>query len=114
MTLSPPLQQVDRTYVRQQNRKLSYFGGCDYFRLASHPQVLKAVGAGLSRFGLNVAASRLTTGNHAVYEQLERALAEFFGAESATLTSNGYNTSLIVVQTLAGQFSHALIDERAH
>ena len=57
------LQQVNRTYVRQRGRTLSYFGGCDYFRLASHPSVLAAVREGLQRYGLNVAASRRTSGN---------------------------------------------------
>jgi len=114
MTVSPLLQQEDRTYVRHQNRRLIYFGGCDYFRLASHPQVLKALTTGLSRYGLNVAASRLTTGNHAVYEQLEVALARFFRVESATLAGSGYVPSLMVAQALCGRFSHALIDEHAH
>jgi 7-keto-8-aminopelargonate synthetase-like enzyme len=114
MIVSPTLQQVDRTYVRFQGRKLSYFAGCDYFRLASHPQVLKAVAIGLKKYGLNVAASRLTTGNHELYEQLEKSLAEFFGTETATLASNGYAPNLMVAQALAGRFSHALIDERAH
>lgn len=108
------LQQIHRTYVRWRGRKLSYFGGCDYFRLASHPRILKAVGDGLQRFGLNVAASRATTGNHEVYLQLERELARFFGAESALLASTGYVTNLLVAQAVAGQYSHALVDERAH
>jgi 8-amino-7-oxononanoate synthase len=114
MTESEPLQQVNRTYVRYRGRTLSYFGGCDYFRLASHPTVLKAVSDGLKRFGLNVAASRLTTGQHRLYDQLEQQLARFFRAEAALLVSTGYATNLAVAQTLAGQFSHALIDERAH
>ena len=115
MTVSPPLQQVDRTYVRHQGRKLSYFAGCDYFRHGqSSRKSSKPRRDGLKRFGLNVSASRLTTGNHQLYEQLERRLASFFGAESATLASNGYAPNLMVAQALAGQFSHALIDERAH
>lgn len=109
-----PLQQVRRTYVRYRGRELSYFTGCDYFRLGSHPQVLKAIVAGLKKFGLNVAASRLTTGNHAVYPALEKQLADFFGAKAALLVSSGYSTNLIVAQSLAGNFSHALIDEKAH
>ena len=46
MIVSTPLQQVGRTYVLHEGRKLSYFAGCDYFRLASHPQVLKAAMTG--------------------------------------------------------------------
>jgi 7-keto-8-aminopelargonate synthetase-like enzyme len=114
MSAPQPLQQLDRTYVRVQKRKLSYFAGCDYFRLASHPQILEAMQEGLAKYGLNVSASRLTTGNHELYELLEARLAEFFGTEAAVLAANGYMPNLMVAQALAGQFSHALIDERAH
>jgi 8-amino-7-oxononanoate synthase len=108
------LQQIRRTFVRRGGRTLSYFAGCDYFRLGSHPKVVKALTEGLRRHGLNVAASRVTTGNHEVYGVLERDLARFFGAESALLASTGYVTNLVVAQSLAGQFSHALVDDRAH
>ncbi len=112
--LAEPLQQVDRTSVRYRGRKLIYFGGCDYFRLASHPDVLAALRDGVARFGLNVAASRFTTGNHVVYERLERAVRRFFDAETATLVSSGYLTNLILAQALAGEFTRAFIDSRAH
>ena len=112
--LTEPLQQIDRTYVLHRGRKLSYFAGCDYFRLSSHPEVLRALREGLDRFGLNVAASRKTTGNHALYGQLEQKLAAFFGVEAAVLISNGYMSNLAVAQALAGEFTHALIDERSH
>ena len=114
MRESEPLQQVNRTYIRCRGRKLSYFGGCDYFRLASHPAVQEAIQKGLRRFGLNVAASRLTSGNHVLFHQLENRIATFFGADAALLTNSGYVTNLVVAQSLAGQFSHALIDESAH
>ena len=109
-----PLQQLERTCVRWRGRKLVYFSGCDYFRLASHPAVLKAAAAGLKQFGLNVAASRLTTGHHRIYAELEAALAKFFGAPDALLVSGGYPTSTLVAQALAGEITRVLIDERAH
>ena len=109
-----PLQQIDRTWVRFQGRKLSYFSGCDYFRLASHPRVLAALTAGAERYGLNVAASRLTTGNHHLYSELEGELAGFFDAQDALLVPTGYLTNLAAAQALAGSFSHALLDAEAH
>ncbi len=112
--LPPPLQQVGRTYVRLGNAKLSYFGGCDYFRLSIHPLVLKAFQSGLRKYGLTVAASRSTTGNHELYERLELLLARFFDAPSAVLLSSGYLSNLAVAQALTGTCSHALIDARAH
>ena len=113
-TLPPPLQQTDRTFVLAGGRKVTYFGGCDYFRLSSHPAVLAAMSKGLERFGLNVAASRKTTGNHRLYELLEERLAGFFGVEAAVLVSSGYVSNLAVAQALAGQFTHALLDDGAH
>ena len=109
-----PLQQIDRTCVRLGRRKLSYFSGCDYFRMASHPEVMAALEVGARRYGLNVAASRLTTGNHRLYQVLERRLAEFFAAPSALLVPTGYLADLIAAQALAGDFSCALVDEASH
>jgi 7-keto-8-aminopelargonate synthetase-like enzyme len=114
MTEPEPLERIDRTHVRHRNRKLIYFSGCDYFRLASHPLVLKAARDGVRKFGLNVAASRLTTGNHELYPKLEQQLASFFDAEAALLLPSGYLAAPTVAQALAGNFSHALVDEMAH
>jgi 8-amino-7-oxononanoate synthase len=114
MTEPEPLQQIDRTFVRFRKRKFSYFSGCDYFRLASHPRVIAALHAGVKKYGLNVAASRLTTGNHVLYRELEAGLACFFAAEGALLVPTGYVTNLIAAQALASNFSHALIDDHAH
>ena len=109
-----PLQQVSRTYVRYRQRKLSYFSGCDYFRLASHPRVVAALQTGVKKYGMNVAASRMTTGNHVLYRELEAELADFFAAEAALLVTSGYVSNLVAAQALAGHFSHALIDAAAH
>jgi 7-keto-8-aminopelargonate synthetase-like enzyme len=114
ITEPPSLQQIDRTYVLFGQKKLSYFSGCDYFRLSSHHAVLRALREGAEKFGLNVAASRSTTGNHKLYAEIEQGLGEFFGAESALLLSSGYSANLAAAQAMAGDFSHVLIDERAH
>ena len=114
MALPEPLQQIGRTFVRYRGRRLLYFAGCDYFRLASHSRVLAALKRAVDRLGLNVAASRLTTGNHVLYEKLERELARFFDAPAAVLVSTGYNGNIVLAQALEGSFSHALVDERSH
>jgi 7-keto-8-aminopelargonate synthetase-like enzyme len=109
-----PLQQVHPTSVHWRGRTLASFSGCDYFRLSSHPRVMAALSAAVKEYGVNVAASRLTTGNHVVYEELEHALARFFGAEAALLVSSGYAANLVVAQAVAGQFAQAIIDEKSH
>ena len=109
-----PLQQVGTTCVRFRGHKLIYFSGCDYFRLSRHPDLIAALNTGAREYGLNVAASRLTTGNHPLYAHLESKLRTFFAAPDALLVPDGYVSNLMVAQALAGNFSHVLVDERAH
>ncbi len=109
-----PLQQVNRTCVREGGRTLIYFGGCDYFRLASDPRIHQALRDGLASYGLNVAASRVTTGEHRLYQELERELAQFFGAPAAVLVASGYSADLAAAQALRGKIRTVLIDEEAH
>jgi 7-keto-8-aminopelargonate synthetase-like enzyme len=108
------LRVASRTEVWLGRRRLTYFGGCDYFRFSVHPQVLAAAIRAAQQFGLGVAASRRTTGNHPLYEQFEGELADFCGAEAARLVSTGYAANLVVAQALAHDFTHLLIDAGAH
>lgn len=114
MTESEPLQQTGRTQVLYRGRKLDYYAGCDYFRLARHPAVLRAAEQACRTVGLNVSASRRTTGNHVLYQTLERDLAKFFKSPAAVLLPTGYLGDLAVAQALAGRIDHALIDSRSH
>lgn len=114
MTAPDSFHHLKGNRVRWRGRTLLYFGGCDYFRLSQHPSVRKAAAGGLRRFGLNVAASRLTTGQHALYDRLEARLASFFEAEAALLVSTGYLTSSVVAQAWKGMFTHVFLDELAH
>jgi 7-keto-8-aminopelargonate synthetase-like enzyme len=114
MTEPEPLQFIRDNEVRWHHRMLVYFSGCDYFRLARNDRVAAAAISSLKVNGLNVAASRRTTGNHKIYAQLETELARFFGAEAALVLPDGYLAPVAVAQALAGEFTHAFIDEFAH
>jgi len=69
------LRQLSATEAAWRGRRLAYFGGSDYLRLAWHPRVRAAVAEAAAREGHNVAASRLTTGNHPLHAALERRAA---------------------------------------
>ena len=114
MTEPDALQFVGENEVRFRRRILTYFSGCDYFRLARDPRLAAAAKKSLREHGLNVAASRRTTGNHKIYARLEAELASFFGAEAALVFPDGYLAPMAAAQALAGEFTHALIDEFAH
>ena len=110
----PPLRQISPTEVEFRGRHLAYFGGSDYFRLSWHGSVRQAVAKAAAEEGHNVAASRMTTGNHPLYAELERALAKFFGFPAALVTATGYNAPLTAAQALTGLVTHVIVDERAH
>ena len=114
MSEPQPLQFVGDNEVRWRRRTLLYFSGCDYFRLARQPRLAAAAKKSLREHGLNVAASRRTTGNHKIYAQFEAELARFFRAEAALVLPDGYLAPIAVAQALAGEFTHALLDEFAH
>ncbi len=114
MNEAKPLTFVGDNAVRYRGRTLLHFSGCDYFRLARSPKLAAAAGAALKQNGLNVAASRRTTGNHPIYARLEGELAAFFGAPAALLLPDGYYAPLAAAQALAGECTHAFLDELAH
>jgi len=114
MTEPEPLQFMGDNEVRFRQRTLTYFSGCDYFRLARDPRLAAAARKALAGHGLNVAASRLTTGNHRIYAQLETALAGFFDSGAALVFPDGYLAPVAAAQAMAGEFTHAFIDEMAH
>lgn len=108
------LRPTGGTQIEWAGRRLAFFAGSDYYRLSRHPAVRAAAREVLDREGLNVAASRLTTGNHPLYEELEAWLAEFFAAPAALLVHAGYAANPIVAQALAGEITHAFLDARTH
>jgi 8-amino-7-oxononanoate synthase len=114
MTEPEPLEFVGLNHVRLNRRTLVYFSGCDYFRLARDPRLAEAASSSLKKHGLNVAASRRTTGNHKIYARLETALAKFFDAATAAVLPDGYFAPLAVAQALASECTHAFVDEFAH
>ena len=75
---------------------------------------MQAIERGVKLWGLNVSASRATTGNHSLYEKLESNLSEYFRSEAAVCVGSGYLGNLAAAQAMAGEFSVALLDERAH
>lgn len=102
------------TTITVGGRELVAFGGCNYLGLAHHPEVLRAMSEALARCGVSTTASRETTGNTTVHDQLEVELAKFCGQEASILLAEGYSANIAVAQALTRSHGVALIDARAH
>ncbi len=114
MALGPELRFLDRTKVLHEGKPYLFFGGTDYHRLASHPDVLRVVQEVAGSDGLSCAGSRTTTGNHPLVAELERRLAAFLGAAAAVTCPSGYLSNAMALEAVAGEFQRFFIDGSAH
>jgi 8-amino-7-oxononanoate synthase len=73
----------------------------DYLGLAANPLVAEAAAAAARKWGAGATGSRLVTGSTELHARLERALAEFCGAQAALVFSSGYLANLGAVTALA-------------
>ena len=90
-------------------------GAVDVCATATEVAITKAAAvAAIERHGVGAGASRLVTGNHPLYAELETRLARFRGTESACVFGSGYLANTGVAQALVGQDDLILIDELAH
>ncbi len=95
-------------------RRCLYFGGTGYYALHGHPEVVEAGAAAFRKYGCHSATSRTGFGNTPVQLELERRIAEFFGAEDSIHFVSGYLDNLFLVQALKAKATAIFIDETAH
>jgi 8-amino-7-oxononanoate synthase len=97
-----------------EGRPALVFGSNNYLGLTEHPQVRAAAVAAVEEWGSGASGSRLTTGNLALHEALERELALLKGAEAAVLFPSGYQAALGAIPALAGREDLLLSDALNH
>ena len=114
MPIGPELRFLDRTHVISEGRSYLFFGGTDYHRLASHPEVVAACRQEAETGGLSSAGSRITTGNNPLHERLEEKLASFLRAEEVVLCSAGYLSNTVALEALADDYQRIFVDSQAH
>jgi 8-amino-7-oxononanoate synthase len=98
----------------QNGRRLVSFSSNDYLGLRDAPAVRAAAIAALTEFGTGAGASYLVTGNHPLYAELERQLADFKGTQDTCIFGSGYLANIGTIPTFAGAQDLLLVDERCH
>src|SRR5918994_1136761 len=104
----------DGIWVERNGRRLLSFSCNDYLGLTQHPAVRDAAIGAVRRYGVGVGASRLVTGNHPLYGELERRLARLKQTEAACVFGSGYLTNTGVIPAVVGSEDLLLLDELAH
>jgi 8-amino-7-oxononanoate synthase len=106
--------RLDGIWAVRNGRRLLSFCCNDYLNLTHHPALKQAAAEALERYGVGSGASRLVTGNHPLFAELECRLARLKGTEAACVFGSGYLANAGIIPALAGPDDLILIDELAH
>lgn len=111
---TPVVTARNGIYVERAGRRLISFSCNDYLNLSCHPAVIKAAVEAAGRYGAGAGASRLVTGNHPLYAELEARLARLKATEAACVFGSGYLANIGIIPGLAGPQDLILVDELSH
>ena len=109
-----PTHRLDGVLVERGGRQLVSFSCNDYLGLSHHPEVKAAAVRAIETYGTGAGASRLITGDHPLFAELERRLAALKGTEAACIFGSGYLANTGIIPTFAGPGDLVLVDELAH
>jgi 8-amino-7-oxononanoate synthase len=101
-------------WAERDGRRLLSFSCNDYLNFSQHPQIVAAAIEATKRYGVGAGASRLVTGNHPLYDELEARLARLKGSEAACVFGSGYLANTGIIPAVVGSDDLILVDELAH
>ena len=104
----------DGIWVERAGKRLLSFSCNDYLNLTQHPAIKQAAIGAIEQYGAGSGASRLVTGNHPLYAQLEARLARIKQAEAAVVFGSGYLANAGIIPVLIGRDGLVLADELSH
>jgi 8-amino-7-oxononanoate synthase len=109
-----PLYSGVGPVVEMAGRQILLLASNDYLGLAMHPEVIQSAIEATHRFGAGTGASRLVSGSLPPHQELESALAQFKGTETALTFSSGYLANIGTIPALVEQGGLILADRLCH
>jgi 8-amino-7-oxononanoate synthase len=106
--------RLDGPRMWRDGRELISFCCNDYLGLAQHPALRHAASVAIAEHGVGSGASRLVTGNHPLYPELEARLASLKGTEDACVFGSGYLANVGLIPALVGDSDLVLYDSLSH
>ena len=109
-----PTHRMEGVVVERDGRRLISFSCNDYLGLSHHPEVKAAAIRAIETYGTGSGASRLVTGDHPLFAELEARLAALKGTEAACVFGSGYLANVGLIPTFVGPKDLVVVDELAH
>ncbi|TSA28384.1 MAG: pyridoxal phosphate-dependent aminotransferase family protein [Ignavibacteriales bacterium] len=109
------IEENEGPVVQIEGKKMVMAGSNNYLGLTAHPLVKEAAIKAVEKYGTGCSGSRYLTGTLDLHIELEKKLAEFFGAEAVLLFSTGYQTAQGIIPTLVqGRDEYVVSDKDNH
>jgi glycine C-acetyltransferase len=112
--LGPAASRVRIRDADREERNMIMLGSNSYLSLTTHPAVVSASKEACDKYGYGMGAVSLYAGTSVLHRQLERLIAEFYGAEDAIIFPCGYSGNVGVVSALCGKGDVIINDSANH
>lgn len=110
----PKIDHGADRHIELGGRRLINLASNDYLGLAGRKELKDAAVAAVNLYGCGAAASRLVTGNFALYDELEKSVAEFQGMADAMFFPAGYSANLAIMDAFADRHTVVFSDRLNH
>jgi len=112
----PDITARDGKDIEVNGERLLNLSSNDYLGLGDDKELLEGYGRrfGKSSHAMTSSSSRLLTGNHPLYDQLEKALAALYGRQSAMVFNSGYHANIGILPALCNRHDLVLSDRLNH
>lgn len=100
--------------LEKSGRRFISFCSNDYLGLSTHPNIKKASAVALDSYGLGASSSRYISGNHHLYQILEKQIAEYKSCDDSIIFSSGYCAAIGIIPALVGRGDLIIADKLIH
>lgn len=108
------VEREDNCLITHEGKPLISFSCNDYLGMSQHEKVKEAAIKAIEKYGAGAGASRLVTGNHPLYAELEQKIARWKGFEAALVVGSGYLANIGVIPALVGKGDLIIADRLVH
>lgn len=108
------LNGIPSSAIQLDGKTFTNFASYNYLNLNGDARVVAAAKAAIDVYGTSVSASRLVSGERAIQQTFEKALATFHGVESSLVFVSGHATNVTTIGYLFTEKDLILHDEFIH
>lgn len=114
VTMNKVLPESDIREKDGNIRHVIMLGSNSYLNLSTHPQVMEGARRALEEFGYGMGAVSNYAGITDIHKELEKRIANFYGAEDSIVFPSGYGANVGIVSSICGKNDIIINDAANH